>query len=101
MPIPPPMNSQWRRCSEVASRSRGNHASGTETTRPSAKPTLSVSSVHETPTAKASVLSPKVLMPSLHEQFSVLDHEASDLGKLITAKPRLSANSTGSSHHFA
>ena len=52
MPMPPPINSHWVLCFAVASVSRGNHANGTETVRPSDSTTLSVSSQHDTLTAK-------------------------------------------------
>src|SRR3989338_857890 len=67
MLMPPPMNSQSALCLGVASSSRGNQATGTETTRPSPRTTVSVSAVQETSIARASLLFGKVLMPLLQK----------------------------------
>src|SRR3990167_7847975 len=58
--MPPPRNSHSARCLGVAFRSLGNHARGTETLRPSARTTLSMSSVHDTSTAVTPLISTKV-----------------------------------------
>jgi len=52
IPSPLPSSSQCLLCSGVASRRRGNHARGTESTRPSARLTTSSSSVQETSWAR-------------------------------------------------
>jgi hypothetical protein len=75
IPMPPPMISQCCRCCGVAARSRGNHTKGTETVRPSSNTTIRASSEHDTSTAKASLLSTKVGIPLLHEEFPILLHE--------------------------
>jgi hypothetical protein len=56
MPIPPPIGSQSFRCRAVAASSRGNHANGTETVRPSSSTTVSESSEHDTSAANTSLL---------------------------------------------
>jgi hypothetical protein len=45
MPYPAPAIEQFDRCCGVARRSRGNHASGAETVRPSANSTTTESSL--------------------------------------------------------
>lgn len=56
MPTPPPNGSHWLRCRGVAACRRGNHASGTETVRPSSSATVNESREHETLTARPSRL---------------------------------------------
>ena len=51
IPSPSPSNSNFASCSGEALASRGNHASGTERTRPSLSDTTSSSLVQRTPTA--------------------------------------------------
>src|ERR1039457_2812033 len=84
--MPPPMSFHSARCFGVASRSLGNHASGTETIRPSFRTTLSASLVQDTSTAVASLLSTKVLMPLLQKETSVLNDQLPNLSKLVATK---------------
>ena len=86
MPTPPPISSQSDRSLGVASASRGNHARGTDTTRPSDNVTDSVSFEHDTSTARASVFSTKVLRPFLQNELSVLRHDSPNLNHLMPAK---------------
>src|SRR5438105_14943082 len=86
MPIPPPISSHLTLCFGVASISLGNQARGTETVRPSASTTFSVSVVHETSTAVASLLSTKILMPILQEEISIFDDNPSNLSKFVATK---------------
>src|ERR1035438_6326975 len=86
MPMPPPISSESSLCFAVAARSLGNHASGAETVRPSARTTFSASALHETSTAVTSLLSTKVLMPFLQKEPSVLDYDRSNLSELVAAK---------------
>jgi hypothetical protein len=86
-PMPPPISSQSARCAGVASRSRGNHARGADTARPSDRVTVSVSPLQEASTARTSMLSAKVCMPFLQEERSVFDDELANFGELRPAKP--------------
>jgi len=52
---------------------------GTETVRPSARTTFSASVAHQTSTAVTSLLSTKVLMPSLQKELSVLHDNVPNL----------------------
>ena len=85
-PIPPPINSQSDRCRGDASASRGNPTSGTETTRPSVSVTESASFEHDTSTAKASVFSAKVFIPSLQEQRRIFSDDFSNFGHFMRTK---------------
>src|ERR1700674_2128280 len=87
MPCPRPMKRQFRRRSSVASASRGNHASGAETSRPSARMTISRASVTVTSMAVASGLTAKVVIPGLQEGQAILHDEQSDLIELVRSKP--------------
>ena len=90
MPMPPPTSSQSDRSRGVASASRGNHARGTETPRPSDNVTDNVSFEHDTSTARASVFSTKVLRPLLQKELAVLDNDSPNLSHLMPAKaPRV------------
>ena len=86
IPMPPPMDSQSLRCCGVAARRRGNHTNGTETVRPSSSTTISESSEHDTSTANASLLSTKVGIPLLQEEFSILLHKLSNCRQFVTSK---------------
>src|SRR2546428_13970128 len=96
MPIPPPMNSQSARCLGDAPTSRGNHARGTVTVRPSESTTRSSSSVHAISTASASDCSTKVLMPLLHEEPPMFHHEPVDFRQFVAPKPTV----VGQFHRF-
>src|SRR4051812_34815255 len=69
------MSRQLRRESSVASRRRGNHASGADSSRPSAKTTTSRSSVTDAVTAVASSLTAEMDIPRLQKAPSLLDHQ--------------------------
>src|SRR5882724_6377618 len=84
--MPPPINSQPDRCRGDASASRGNHTSGTETTRPSVSVTESASVEHATSTASVSVFSVKVVIPFLQEELRILNNHFPNLGHLICSK---------------
>src|SRR5271169_4967544 len=84
--MPPPINSQSDRCRGDASASRGNHARGTETTRPSVSVTESASIEHDTSTASVSVFSVKVVIPFLQEELRVLNNHFPNVGHLICSK---------------
>jgi len=86
MPSPLPRSSQLFLCSAVASRSRGNHARGTQSTRPSARLTTSSSSVQETSWARGLTLTAEVLIPSLQELNLMLENEDANLAKLLRRK---------------
>src|SRR5579871_763549 len=87
MPCPRPINRQFFRCSKVASARRGNHASGTASSRPSANTTTIRSSITATSTAVASNLTAEVGMPSLHKIHAVLDHQQTEPVQLVRAEP--------------
>ena len=80
------MNSQWLLSFGVASNNLGNLTRGTDRLRPSCKITVRASSVQETSTARASLLSTKVGIPLLQKQISVFAHELSNHGQLMAAK---------------
>src|SRR5437762_13141246 len=86
MPMPRPISRQLARCLGVARRSRGNHASGAETRRPSTSVTISSSSVHLTSTASATGLLAKVLIPSNDKFFSVLFNDGIQFAQLGPAE---------------
>ncbi len=85
--MPPPINSHCDRCRGEASASRGNQTSGTETIRPSVKVTERASSEQETSTAKTSILSAKVLTPSLQKKGCIPGDNSSKFGHLVRPKP--------------
>src|SRR5688572_1468362 len=85
MPLGP--SSKFARSLGVPCRNRGNHPSGTATVRPSAKSTLSVSSVTVTPTGSGVDLGlAKVLMPRLQNLFPVLLGEPAKFIQLVPRK---------------
>ena len=86
IPMPPPISSQSDRSRGDASASRGNHTSGTETTRPSDNVTDSASLEHDTSTASVSAFSTKVLIPFLQEELLVLPNDLPNLSHLVPAK---------------
>src|SRR5271157_3857723 len=99
--MPPPINSQPDRCRGEASASRGNHTSGTETTRPSVSVTERASDVDVTSLASASVFSVKVLIPSHQEELRILNNYYLISVISFARKPLTPATHTGSSQNFA
>jgi hypothetical protein len=85
-PTPPPIASHRLRCAGVASSRRGNHTKGTDTIRPSSKTTVSESSEHDASTANASLVSTETGIPFLHQEFSTLFHELSNLRQFVAPK---------------
>src|SRR2546428_8669853 len=94
------MNRHSRRCASVASSTRGNHARGADNSRPSARTTVSRSSVTVTSTAVASTLMAEMGIPGLFESYAILDQErpqtidfgrpkAMGLGKTDRLEPKL------------
>ena len=77
IPTPRPMSRQLARCWGVARRSRGNHANGAETRRPSTRVTINSSSVHATSTASATGLLAKVLIPGNDKLLTVFRNGSS------------------------
>src|SRR5882762_6731397 len=80
--------------------SRGNHVSGADNSRPSARMTVSRSSVTVTSMAVASTLMAEMRIPGLYESFAILDQErpqtvdfwrpkAMGLGKTDRLQPKL------------
>jgi hypothetical protein len=90
MPIPGPMNRQLARWAGEESRSRGNHSSGAETIRPSARVTWSESISTSTAMALASVLTlavvSNVLIPFIPYLLFVLLNQFSNLFELLAEK---------------
>ena len=84
--MPPPMSSQSFLCVGLAARSRGNHARGTDTVRPSSSTTVNEWSAHDTSTASVSLLSTKVGIPLLQEEFPIIQHEVSNDGQFVASK---------------
>lgn len=74
------------RCADDAADKRGNHATGTEISRPSASATRRQSRVHRTSTARGSSLSGKVLVPPFLEVRPVRFDDAEDLRDLMTVE---------------
>ena len=83
MPSPSPSSSQSARCSGVARRRRGNHASGAEIRRPSARTTINSSSVTSTCRARGLGSTAKELMPSLLESLFVVCYEPREFTQLV------------------
>src|SRR5687767_6974509 len=86
MPTPRPIRRQCARWDAVASRRRGNHVKGAETSRPSARTTRRASAVNETSRASGSTLTVEVLTPSLQEKVSVLHHDCTQLAQFVRPK---------------
>src|SRR5438094_3677816 len=83
---PSPSNCQCCRSAGAPCTRRGYHASGTIRLRPSARSTVSLSSVTVTCTATGSVSSTKVVMPRLKESCLVLHHQSRDTVDLVCSK---------------
>jgi hypothetical protein len=80
------MRRQLARYSVGASRKRGNHSSGTASSRPSASATRDDESSVVTVTAVASNSTGGVAMPCLQKFIAMLDHEHPHLRKFVGAK---------------
>jgi hypothetical protein len=90
MPMPGPMSSHFLRSLGRPSASRGYHFSGTETLRPSANSTTSVSPVTRTCFATTvSVARLEVLMPCLYQLCLMLPHEAHDPREFARRKSKV------------
>src|ERR1041384_7447139 len=85
MPIPPPISSHSFRCLGLALNRRGNHTNGTDTVRPSSRVTVSSWFVHDTSTARTSLLSAKVGIPPLQEPISILQNQVLNLQPKLLA----------------
>src|SRR5438132_2232530 len=83
---PSPSNCQCCRSAGAPCTRRGYHTSGTIRLRPSARSTVSLSSVTVTCTATGSVSSTKVVMPRLKESCLVLHHKSRDTAHLVCSK---------------
>ena len=87
IPSPPPMSRQRARCFVVPCRSRGYHASGASTVRPSANSTLSVSFVTLTFSAATWRNSfVKVLIPTIQQLLLTLLDQLLQPVQLMAAK---------------
>jgi hypothetical protein len=82
IPMPRPMSRQLALCWGVARRSRGNHANGAETRRPSTRVTINSSSVHATSTASATGLLAKVLIPRNDKLLTVFRNDRVQFAEL-------------------
>jgi hypothetical protein len=89
IPTPSPMRRYRTSCSAEALRRRGNHSSGTASSRPSARRTRSASVVHETSTARGSILTAEVLIPFPGEEESILVYHAVKFRQLATPKSNI------------
>lgn len=93
--MPPPRNSHLARCFGVAFKSLGNHTKGTETVRPSSSKTPSMSSVHDTSTAKTSQSSAEITIPFLFRKFSPFRNNLLQLRQLVAAKAVIARQAHG------
>src|SRR5216683_2160658 len=86
MPIPRAINRHCWRCSGVASRRRGNHSRGTDTSLPSDKRTVKASSENRTSTAKTLVglMGAEVFIPFLQEECGILFDQLPELAKFTS-----------------
>src|SRR5687768_10989103 len=78
IPKPAPEMTKLLRCSGVACSSRGYHASGVLTVRPSARSTVSVSSSIRTALICSPALGSEVRIPCLHELLLMLQCDPFD-----------------------
>ena len=100
IPTPRPTSRQSPRASGLASRSLGNHSSGTLTVRPSSRWTTR--SPSRTSTRRARGLSgAEILTPLLPEIDAMLNHNNLARPSSRVFMPTASTNSTGSSQNFA
>jgi hypothetical protein len=87
---PSPMIRRSRRCSSVACKSLGYHASGTIIVRPSARWTISSSPIADTSMARGTCSTAEEVIPSLDEFYLMFDDEPFDPPKLtISDSPGL------------
>jgi hypothetical protein len=86
IPAPSPRISKWRRCSGVARSRRGNHARGVAIRRPSARTTISSSSVSAISLARGSLLGDEELTPGLLESRSVFLDEPLNPANLVSGE---------------
>jgi hypothetical protein len=87
IPTPPPTRRQLARSACVPCERRGNQASGTVMVLPSARSTISASSLAVTPLAITSLISvSEILMPSPHQNRSVFANQSLNPPNLHTAK---------------
>jgi hypothetical protein len=84
---PSPISSQCPRCSGVACNKRGNHASGTDISRPSLSATRKISSEKDTLVARGSDSSVKMGMPRLQECVSLSGYKPMQGCDLRCQKP--------------
>ena len=78
-PSPHPISSQFRSCSAVPCNNLGNHASGTESSRPSSSTTRNESGERIRSTAKGSASRFKVRMPCLQKLCLMQFNQLCDL----------------------
>jgi hypothetical protein len=86
MPIPRPIKRQFFRCCSLASRNRGNHSNGAETSLPSAKVTRRASDENVISTMRGSSFTAKVLIPFLLKYVLVLLYQLSQSSNFTAAK---------------
>lgn len=86
MPIPPPINRQWRRCLGVARARRGNHSRGADTIRPSASVTTKESRVNATSTASLICILLMVLVPGMNELITIILDQLPECRELMAPK---------------
>src|SRR3990167_4522612 len=87
MPIPLPIKRQFFRCCSFASRNRGNHSKGAETSLPSASTTLSASEEKDKSIILGSTLTAKVFIPLLLTYSLIFLYCFPQFRNLTTAKP--------------
>jgi len=80
---------QFSRCSGVASRSLGYHTRGTVIVRPSARSTLSVSSVKCTSRTASPGLGSEVLIPRFQKCHSILENQPLDCAELTRSESEI------------
>src|SRR5262245_31635639 len=80
------MSRQLRRCSAVAWRRRGNHVSGTDRRRPSARTTDRSWSSTRTSVARGSASGPEELTPCLQELTAMLGHQTLEVPQLVPSQ---------------
>lgn len=83
IPQPRPISLQFFRCSGDASRRRGNHSSGAEMERPSARAKVTEWALKLTSSATGSRVMLKVLIPSLHKDLLVRSDQGHKFRKLV------------------
>jgi len=89
IPKPALLNCQFPRSLEDACRSRGYQTSGTVIVRPSARSTLSVSSVNRTSVTRSPALGAEVLTPCLQEAGCVFRDESLNAREFVRLEPEI------------